>query len=1129
MADEIVDIIHRLSYEVKDDNLKTVTQTLSDQLTRFDKINKEIERYKELMNQANAANQTASANAYQKVIENQANAQKILNEQIQNTLRNNKELQAAIDREMSLIGSLTDRIKRLKQEREGAMSEEAIAKYNQQIKAAEESLRRFMTLGNQTPPANNGILARLFGANPVQQLGQGLLAGLGVGTGFGIITKLTSEVTELLGKAEELGKKAEGIEPAFARLDRPGLLNELREATKGTVSDLDLMRRAVSANNFQIPLERLGTLLQFARTRARETGQDVDYLVNSIVLGIGQQSVKRIDNLGISAHRVREEFQKTGDFAAAAFNVINEEVEKSSATLSGYADLIDQIEARRTNMLTKVGQDLNGMKGVLLDAGRDVFRLFTDDEFFNKPTLGEEFVQSLKARKDLINYQNDVNQQSGALYFQNFKQYEDQFVKADFDSRKQIEKQASDMYSALVKSAQEWQAQGKSLDATYFDGLKQAYQSLQKYFEGNPIGLKQLKAADLPKLTTEQLEDTKKQISDAFNPLTRTGAADEKQLAALRKLDDEVQKELDARYGKRDKTAESRANKLADLLKRLQKQIIDLEEQGEELRLKNETETTEKITAVNEHKRDRVLALLKEEEDANRRKGLLTEEVEKKYGQIRELIEQNTNININNQRQDFLIKQLQQYSEYQIQLKQLELSDAQKILGVPGTDNLADRRRVAQLQTSIALEESTVRYHKQVEVAQKAGQDTTDLTKLYLLEQQAIEEEGYRKELDEAAKYYEAQKKLIDDFGDYVLSLSLRQINERQQTVNDGYDKGLFQYYRYTKAYNKATLDARQEANRIAQETKQNEITNAQTEQNGILNNPNATPQDYQASASKVEKLKSELQQLQKEGRDTEHDILKLRTAEIMATVDLYEQLATTVVASLNTIYAAQQQSLDREIQIREQRVTYATRLAERGNTELLKVEEDRLRAAQQQRELYARRQQEVNSALAVSEAVVAVAHAAADGDPYTIAARIIALIASLGAGYAAVTASTNNAASTGFYVGGYTGDGDPRSVAGVVHKKEFVMPADKTAQNRPLLEAMREGRALNLSMLSPNLKLSDPSGAQFGDIRKLEKQMTEMTEAVKQLQSPGVNIDRSGVAVITLEHQNSERRRWKA
>jgi len=45
-----------------------------------------------------------------------------------------------------------------------------------------------------------------------------------------------------------------------------------------------------------------------------------------------------------------------------------------------------------------------------------------------------------------------------------------------------------------------------------------------------------------------------------------------------------------------------------------------------------------------------------------------------------------------------------------------------------------------------------------------------------------------------------------------------------------------------------------------------------------------------------------------------------------------------------------------------------------------------------------------------------------------------------------------------GFEVGGYTGSAGKSEVAGFVHGQEFVMNADATKKNRPVLEAMNNG-----------------------------------------------------------------------
>lgn len=105
----------------------------------------------------------------------------------------------------------------------------------------------------------------------------------------------------------KLSGNVEGVEKAFARLPNSVLLlKELRESTQGTVSDFELMQKALSAQNFRIPLQNLGKLLEFATSKAQQTGQEVNHLVDYIVSGIGLRSIKRLDDLGFTANRVKE-------------------------------------------------------------------------------------------------------------------------------------------------------------------------------------------------------------------------------------------------------------------------------------------------------------------------------------------------------------------------------------------------------------------------------------------------------------------------------------------------------------------------------------------------------------------------------------------------------------------------------------------------------------------------------------------------------------------------------------------------------------------------------------------------------------------------------------------------------
>ncbi len=165
---------------------------------------------------------------------------------------------------------------------------------------------------------------------------------------IGAITSFTKE-------AVLLASKMEGVKTAFYALGKPGLLDNLRKATRNTVTDLQLMQKAVQAKNFKIPLDQLATYFEFATNRAIQTGESVDYLVESIITGIGRKSVLVMDNLGISAAELQEEVKKVGDFGKAAGNIIERSLREAGDVADTLATRIAQITTAWENFKTSVG------------------------------------------------------------------------------------------------------------------------------------------------------------------------------------------------------------------------------------------------------------------------------------------------------------------------------------------------------------------------------------------------------------------------------------------------------------------------------------------------------------------------------------------------------------------------------------------------------------------------------------------------------------------------------------------------------------------------------------------------------------------------------------------------------
>ena len=207
-------------------------------------------------------------------------------------------------------------------------------------------------LGLNTKEFEQGMKGAMQGAG---NLGKTLMK---IGGAFGVAFG-GREVLRTMSQMSNLASETETVKAAFDRLDDPNLLRNLEQATLGTVSKLELMKQAVTATNFKISTDVLAKGLAFATMRARETGQEVDYLVNSFVVGMGRKSTMVLDNLGLSLIEIQKEVKKVGDFSTAVGNIIEREmVNAGEVTLS---------TAEKTAQLGKSWEDLKPVLGGLIN------------------------------------------------------------------------------------------------------------------------------------------------------------------------------------------------------------------------------------------------------------------------------------------------------------------------------------------------------------------------------------------------------------------------------------------------------------------------------------------------------------------------------------------------------------------------------------------------------------------------------------------------------------------------------------------------------------------------------------------------------------------------------------------
>jgi len=154
----------------------------------------------------------------------------------------------------------------------------------------------------------------------------------------------------------KLAEQGEGIRLAFERLNRGDLLDKLRQETHNTVTDLELMKQAVKFNDFKLNIDEMGTLLAFAQQKAKDTGQSIDYMVDSIVTGLGRKSLPILDNLGLSAAEIKEKMKESGDMTKAVAEIIKEKMNEAGDYVETAADRAKKQETELQNELEKLGR-----------------------------------------------------------------------------------------------------------------------------------------------------------------------------------------------------------------------------------------------------------------------------------------------------------------------------------------------------------------------------------------------------------------------------------------------------------------------------------------------------------------------------------------------------------------------------------------------------------------------------------------------------------------------------------------------------------------------------------------------------------------------------------------------------
>jgi len=202
--------------------------------------------------------------------------------------------------------------------------------------------------------------------------------------------------------------------------DSQKMLQNMRELSVGTIEDLTLMKKANNALLLGLPVDRFGDMLKIARSSSKATGESMEFMLNSIVTGLGRGSKLMLDNLGIivSADEANVKYAESlGKVASqltdaerkqAFINLALEKgldnVEKSGGANENFSDKVQKLTVSMKNLSVSIGKVLLPLFTKLADQGTkfaDTITKQTDEAI--KTTIGlapaiEEQIASVDER-----------------------------------------------------------------------------------------------------------------------------------------------------------------------------------------------------------------------------------------------------------------------------------------------------------------------------------------------------------------------------------------------------------------------------------------------------------------------------------------------------------------------------------------------------------------------------------------------------------------------------------------------------------------------------------------------------------------------------------------------------------
>ena len=164
--EDVVDIIHRIVYEVHDAGLKEVRGELAQQLNQIENLGKRQIKLSEIYNKT-SDDEIKKRERILGLMGKNKQALEGIGNALEKTVIHNKAFNETLVKEQGLIGALNTKLEILENRRKRATSTQEIGRYNRLINQTQRQLAQTNTVGLNTPkpaaPSGGGGLGGMLG------------------------------------------------------------------------------------------------------------------------------------------------------------------------------------------------------------------------------------------------------------------------------------------------------------------------------------------------------------------------------------------------------------------------------------------------------------------------------------------------------------------------------------------------------------------------------------------------------------------------------------------------------------------------------------------------------------------------------------------------------------------------------------------------------------------------------------------------------------------------------------------------------------------------------------------------------------------------------------------------------